>query len=136
MCQSGWRRAERFATCPEYSSIATGSGCLRLRFSKCTANGAVNRLATMGNSNLKMSFGEERTPQNNGRKVLSRLSALPARREGILREDIFHAMLTLERRRAERSRKQFVLMLLDSQAVQKNGNGANFLEQLTSIVCD
>ncbi len=45
-------------------------------------------------------------------------------------------MLTLERRRAERSRKPFVLMLLDSHAVPKNGNGATFLEQLTSVVCD
>jgi exopolysaccharide biosynthesis polyprenyl glycosylphosphotransferase len=90
----------------------------------------------MGNSKLKMSVGEERPPQNNGRKAVSRIGALPLRRDAILREDIFHAMLTLERRRAERSRKPFVLMLLDSQAVPKNGNGANFLGQLTSVVCE
>jgi lipopolysaccharide/colanic/teichoic acid biosynthesis glycosyltransferase len=89
----------------------------------------------MGNSNLKISFGEERPPQGNGRKSLSRINSTPARREGILREDIFHAMLTLERRRAERSRKPFVLMLLDSHAVLKNGNGGDFLGQLTSVVC-
>ena len=45
-------------------------------------------------------------------------------------------MLTLERRRAERSRKPFVLMLLDSHAVPKKGNRAAFLAQLTSVVCD
>src|SRR5580692_10009747 len=34
--------------------------------------------------------------------------------EDVLAENVFHSMLTLERRRAERSRKPFVLMLLDA----------------------
>jgi len=34
--------------------------------------------------------------------------------EDLLAENVFHSMLTLERRRAERSRKPFVLMLLDA----------------------
>jgi lipopolysaccharide/colanic/teichoic acid biosynthesis glycosyltransferase len=91
----------------------------------------------MRNSELKISTLEEQgLQQGNGRKMLSRFGHLPARREGVLKEETFHAMLTLERRRAERSRKPFVLMLLDSHAVHKNGNGATFIERLTSIVSD
>ena len=90
----------------------------------------------MGNGHLKISFGEAIPSQGNSRKVFSRIDPVLARRAEILREDTLHAMLTLERRRAERSRKPFVLMLLDSHAVPKNGNGAAFLEQLTSVVCD
>jgi lipopolysaccharide/colanic/teichoic acid biosynthesis glycosyltransferase len=91
----------------------------------------------MGNSHLKISLGEIVRPvQGNGRKVSSRIGPVVARREEILRQDTLHAMLTLERRRAERSRKPFVLMLLDSSAVPKNGSGAKFIEQLTSVVCD
>jgi exopolysaccharide biosynthesis polyprenyl glycosylphosphotransferase len=90
----------------------------------------------MGNGHLKIVFGEAIPSQGNSRKVFSRIDPVLARRAEILREDTLHAMLTLERRRAERSRKPFVLMLLDSHAVPKNGNGAAFLEQLTSVVCD
>ena len=60
--------------------------------------------------------------------MLSRIAPLASRRDEILREETLHAMLTLERRRAERSRKPFVLMLLDSHAVPKNGNGSAFIE--------
>ena len=42
-------------------------------------------------------------------------------------------MLTRERRRAERSSKPVVLILLDSRAVHQNGSRAAFLEQLTSV---
>jgi exopolysaccharide biosynthesis polyprenyl glycosylphosphotransferase len=90
----------------------------------------------MGNSHLKISLGEERPRQGSGRHALSRVGHLPSRRDDVLKEDTFHAMLTLERRRAERSRKPFVLMLLDSHALHLNGNGAKFIEQLTSVVCD
>jgi exopolysaccharide biosynthesis polyprenyl glycosylphosphotransferase len=90
----------------------------------------------MGNSHLKISFGEERPRQGNGRHTLARVGRVSSRREDVLREDTFHAMLTLERRRAERSRKPFVLMLLDSHAVHQNGNGAKFIERLRSVVCD
>lgn len=57
-----------------------------------------------------------------------------AHREGILSEESFHSTLTRERRRAERSRKHFVLMLLDSHAVHKNGNTATLIGQLASVV--
>jgi lipopolysaccharide/colanic/teichoic acid biosynthesis glycosyltransferase len=89
----------------------------------------------MANSNLKISSMREQAPQpENGRKVLARFGHMPAGREAILQEETFHAMLTHERRRAERSRKPFVLMLLDSHATHKNGDGANFLERLTSVI--
>ena len=39
----------------------------------------------------------------------------PPLSELVLSENIFHAQLTKERRRADRSRKPFVLMLLDAQ---------------------
>lgn len=87
-------------------------------------------------SHLKISLDAQRSPQGNGRKALQRIGPVASRREEILRQDTLHAMLTLERRRAERSRKAFALMLLDSHAVPKNSNGAKFIEQVTSVVCD
>jgi lipopolysaccharide/colanic/teichoic acid biosynthesis glycosyltransferase len=72
--------------------------------------------------------------QENSRKMSSGLGAPATRREGVLEENALHAMLTLERRRAERSRRPFVLMLLDTQAVQKMGAGPRFIERLTSVV--
>jgi lipopolysaccharide/colanic/teichoic acid biosynthesis glycosyltransferase len=90
----------------------------------------------MANSDPKIFLGEVRPPQRNSRYALSRIGAVPPRREEILGESTLHAMLTLERRRAERSRKPFVLMLLDSREVPKTGKGTKFTEQLTSVVCD
>ena len=91
----------------------------------------------MGQSDLKIStLGEPGTRRGNGRKPLSRFGHLPANREGVLKEEIFHTLLTLERRRADRSRKPFVLMLLDSHSIHKNGNAAVFIDQLTSVVSD
>jgi lipopolysaccharide/colanic/teichoic acid biosynthesis glycosyltransferase len=52
-------------------------------------------------------------------------SADVARQNPALEEDVFHSMLTLERRRAERSRQPFVLMLLD--AAERNGSSARIL---------
>jgi len=49
-----------------------------------------------------------------------------ARKRDLLDEESFHAAISLERKRAERSRKAFLLMLLDLgklQAGQQNGNG-------------
>ncbi len=52
--------------------------------------------------------------------------------EEVLVESVFHSMLTLERRRAERSRKPFVLMLLDANL--ENGAAEEILRQAVSIV--
>jgi lipopolysaccharide/colanic/teichoic acid biosynthesis glycosyltransferase len=52
--------------------------------------------------------------------------------EEVLDENVFHSMLTLERRRAERSRKPFVLMLLDANL--ENGTAEQILKQAVEIV--
>ncbi|HXX44124.1 MAG TPA: sugar transferase [Candidatus Acidoferrales bacterium] len=70
------------------------------------------------------------------RVVLLRAGRALTGQDRILQEKTFHAMLTLERRRAERSRKPFVLMLLDSGAAHPNGHRPAFVERLTSLVCD
>jgi len=86
---------------------------------------------------MKNSARAERGAQREtGRRLFSRPGPLSAHREGVLPEEAFHTMLTFERRRAERSRKPFVLMLLDSHAVHKNGSGPNFLHRLASTVCN
>ena len=90
----------------------------------------------MGNSdNIENPpVGQQPSKQGSGRKALSRFGPLPSGQKVTFKEDAFHAMLTLERRRAERSGKPFILMLLDSHAVHKNGNGPSFIEQLASVV--
>jgi lipopolysaccharide/colanic/teichoic acid biosynthesis glycosyltransferase len=50
----------------------------------------------------------------------------------VLVENVFHSMLTLERRRAERSRKPFVLMLLDANL--ENGTAEQILREAVEIV--
>jgi lipopolysaccharide/colanic/teichoic acid biosynthesis glycosyltransferase len=52
--------------------------------------------------------------------------------EEVLLENVFHTMLTLERRRAERSRKPFVLMLLDANL--ENGTAESILKQAVDVV--
>ncbi len=89
----------------------------------------------MANSDSKIfSHGEQRAQRGSGRKMLSRFGNLLAYREGVLEEETFHAMLTHERRRAERSRKPFVMVLLDSHAISQKERGAAFIERLTSVV--
>jgi exopolysaccharide biosynthesis polyprenyl glycosylphosphotransferase len=52
--------------------------------------------------------------------------------ESAFAEDVFHSLLTLERRRAERSHKQFVLMLMDAH--QENGSAAGILKEAVDAV--
>lgn len=52
--------------------------------------------------------------------------------DDVLAENVFHSMLTLERRRAERSRKPFVLMLLDANL--ENGTAEQILNEAVGIV--
>src|SRR5882762_2567731 len=56
----------------------------------------------------------------------------PAHTETALQENVFHSMLNLERRRAERSGKPFVLMLLDANL--ENGPAAGILRQAVDIM--
>ncbi len=71
-----------------------------------------------------------------GRTLSSRFRDLPACREGVLKEETFHAMLNNERRRAERSRKPFVLILLDFHAAHKKEGNATFIERLPAVVSE
>jgi lipopolysaccharide/colanic/teichoic acid biosynthesis glycosyltransferase len=57
---------------------------------------------------------------------------LPAPDETALTEGVFHSLLTHERRRAERSRKPFVLMLLDANL--ENGTAAEILKSAVDVV--
>ncbi len=89
----------------------------------------------MANSPLKVAAPREPgSLQANSRTAVPRFGGGQTNREYILNEETFCAMLSLERRRAERSRKPFVLMLIDRGAVQTNGTGAAFVEQLSSAV--
>jgi lipopolysaccharide/colanic/teichoic acid biosynthesis glycosyltransferase len=51
----------------------------------------------------------------------------------LLQEQVFHSMLTLERRRAERSRSSFVLMLLDAGALAGTETSVHLMSQVASI---
>jgi lipopolysaccharide/colanic/teichoic acid biosynthesis glycosyltransferase len=52
--------------------------------------------------------------------------------ESPLLEDAFHSVLALERKRAERSRKLFVLMLMDAHL--ENGSAAGILREAVKVV--
>ena len=89
----------------------------------------------MGNRYLKIStLGKQGS--GNGQAPALGLRRLQASREEVFQEQTFHRMLALERRRAERSRKPFVLMLLDAQAVLEHRNGTALVERFTSATCD
>lgn len=64
----------------------------------------------------------------------SGLSRVPAKRRCIFSEDAFREVLTLERRRADRSRRPFILMLVDAQAAKRQGIDSNFNDRLTWTV--
>jgi len=89
----------------------------------------------MGNSPLRIPTPREQTVRRStGHKVKSGFDALLARRAEILQEETFHNMLTLERRRAERSRKPFVLMLLDAGGFLDAGAANRFISRVSSIL--
>jgi lipopolysaccharide/colanic/teichoic acid biosynthesis glycosyltransferase len=56
------------------------------------------------------------------------------KRATLLQEPVFHSMLTLERRRAERSRNSFVLMLLDAGAFAGSETSDHLMSQVASVV--
>lgn len=86
----------------------------------------------MGNTDSRISTPEQRqsqlkiTKQNYSRRLEG------ASQEDVLVESAFHSMLTLERRRAERSRKPFVLMLLDADL--ENGGAERMLLTAVEII--
>ena len=59
---------------------------------------------------------------------------LPVEESGILKEEAFHRMISLERKRTERSRKPFLLMLLDmGNRLEPDKNG-KALEKILSAL--
>ena len=88
----------------------------------------------MANSNLKISTAREQAQSGAGRKVLARIGHVATGREEVIAEMTFHALLTHERRRAERSRKPFVLMLLELHALHAKSVSASFSERVSSAI--
>lgn len=72
--------------------------------------------------------------RSNGQKALFSVGRTSARQEGILQQETFHTMLAFERRRAERSRKPFVLMLLDAHVLLESRPGEKVLHQIIPIL--
>ncbi len=86
----------------------------------------------MGNSYSRISpLGQRESELKVSAPSYSRQSD-GALQEEVLVENVFHSMLTLERRRAERSRKPFVLMLIDANL--ENGAAEEILRQAVDIV--
>jgi lipopolysaccharide/colanic/teichoic acid biosynthesis glycosyltransferase len=71
--------------------------------------------------------------KGNGRTPAG-LTLIPMRREDMLAEPAFRSILALERRRAERSRQPFLLMLLDARAVSPQRQRTMLADRLASVV--
>jgi lipopolysaccharide/colanic/teichoic acid biosynthesis glycosyltransferase len=88
----------------------------------------------MGNRPTKSyALKDQETQLPGAKRFVGELSQI-GRPASCLTEETFQTMLALERRRAERSRKPFVLMLLDVQALFKHGNSAKLFEQVKIAV--
>jgi lipopolysaccharide/colanic/teichoic acid biosynthesis glycosyltransferase len=89
----------------------------------------------MGNISLRIPASwEQRARRSKGPKAMPALDSSVATRAGFLQEETFHSMLTLERRRAERSRKPFVLMVLEAGAFVEAEAGDRCMAQVTSVL--
>src|SRR5215472_16511718 len=88
----------------------------------------------MADSNLKVSAVGQQAQSGTGRKVLARIGDVPPGREGVLTESTFHALLMHDRRRADRSRKPFVLMLLEMNAAHAKRVEASFSERVIDSI--
>lgn len=88
----------------------------------------------MGNSSSKISIPMTQESKREAAEPREFPHSGPTHSEPdeVLAENIFHSMLTLERRRAERSRKPFVLMLLDANL--EHGPAQEILRQAVDIV--
>lgn len=89
----------------------------------------------MGNNYLRIvARGDQGIRRSNGHKNIFTVDSPAVKRSGTFHEEAFHSMLTLERRRAERSRKPFILMLLDAGAFAEAGTADSVMLSITSIV--
>ena len=89
----------------------------------------------MGNSYFRIpALWEQGARRLAGSKAVSAFDSGTTELAGFLQEESFHNMLTLERRRAERSRKPFVLMVVEPK-VQIDAEVADrSLSQVTSVL--
>ena len=89
----------------------------------------------MGNSYSRIpALWEQGVLRSTTRKAASAVGSLVEGREEVLQEESFRGMLTLERRRAERSRKPFVLMLLDASAFIEEKTADRFMARVSSVL--
>ena len=89
----------------------------------------------MGNSYSRIpALWEQGVLRFSTRKASTASAALLTSREQILQEESFHSMLTFERRRAERSRKPFVLMLLDASAAVEDKTADRFMSRVAAVL--
>jgi lipopolysaccharide/colanic/teichoic acid biosynthesis glycosyltransferase len=89
----------------------------------------------MGNSYSRIeAHGERSNRRSKGHKNVFAFGSSAVKRAVILQEETFHSMLTLERRRAERSRKPFVLMLLEASDSVRSEVADRFMSHVTSVL--
>ena len=74
--------------------------------------------------------------RSGGIASLDTLSAdvLPVEERGVLNEEAFHRMISLERKRTERSRKPFLLMLLDMGNGLRSDKNGKALDKILSAL--
>jgi lipopolysaccharide/colanic/teichoic acid biosynthesis glycosyltransferase len=89
----------------------------------------------MGNSYLRIpALWDQGARSLKGQKTMSAFGSSAVIRASFLQEETFHNLLTLERRRAERSRKPFVLMVLEADPLLEANVADRFLSQVTSVL--
>src|SRR5260370_37645736 len=89
----------------------------------------------MGNSYLRMSaLCEPGARSSKGQKTMSAFGISVVAWARFLQEETFHNLLTLERRRAERSGNPFVLRVLVADAWVGANVWERFLSQPTSVL--
>lgn len=86
----------------------------------------------MGNSDSKILSLGHRDSQIKVNGQGQTRKSVGSQPEAVLEERVFHSMLTLERRRAERSRKPHVLMLLDANL--ENGSAGGILKEAINVI--
>lgn len=89
----------------------------------------------MGNSYFRIpALWEQGARRLVGQRTVSAFDSTAALPSTFLQEAPFQSMLTLERRRAERSRKPFVLMVLEAAAHLEQSSADRLLAQVTSVL--
>lgn len=89
----------------------------------------------LGTNDLKFTSMHNRIGDRQGtRRSIQKFALLREHEFGVLEEESFKALLALERRRVERSRKPFVLMLLDASATLTSSSADQILRQMLTAL--